>query len=165
MQTNALPSLDYESPRDDTALQIEQSPDGTVTITVPTHRTAARFVGNIISAELLAIIFAPLLWAVFKLFATRKPRAVLRLTSEEFIIRETSDDGLGYDRRTRSWPLAEIGELRPNRFSNGLYLTLNKRDSLDLLTDIPAAMVAEIGTALAEARQRLESQRPLPTSS
>jgi hypothetical protein len=150
--------LEYDRPASSHALEVDERPDGGVTITVPTRRaTFGGVLWMLAEAHLLAVVAAPVVWAVFKVFASRNPRAVLRLTPDEFILTETSDDGLGYATTVRSWPRASIADLRPNRYVNGLYLRVPGRENVDLLGDLPAATVQQIGAALAAAQGRLAS--------
>jgi hypothetical protein len=147
--------LDYVTPEGPGRLCIEPGPDGGVTITVPTRRSAGRIAVAVASTDLFAFIFVPFALIAFYLFRTRKPRAVLRMTREHLSISETDDNGLGWSVQRRSWPLAEIGELRRNRFQNSLWITIKGRDCLDLLHDLPANELLAIIAALSEARQRL----------
>jgi hypothetical protein len=151
-------TLDYSVERTATDLQIDFSPDGGVTITVPTRRSAKRFMLAAASADLRAIVFAPICWIVFMLFATCRPRAVLRLTKTDLAITETSDDRLGWNESRRSWRLAQIGELRRNRFEPGIYITIVGRDSFTLLGDIPESSIEAVSTALQEARKRVTGE-------
>ncbi len=122
MSNSPAPMLEYESSGSEpTTLEIVDTLDGGVTITVPTRRTVWRFISSMMSADLLAVIFSPFAWVVFRLLATRKPRAVLRMTSTEFAVLQTSDKGLGIVETKQFWPLTEIGELRPNRFEYGSF--------------------------------------------
>lgn len=154
--------LNYAAPEGAPGLQIDVRPDGGVTIVVPTRRSAWRFIRHAASADLLALVFAPFAWLLFVALATRRPRAVLTITATDFEAIESSDDGLGLWVTSRAWPLSEVGELRPNRYAPGLYLTIRGRDSFDLLTDLPPATLATIGAALADARQRVAGQTASP---
>src|SRR3712207_4451205 len=106
-------------------IRVEHSADGSVTITVATRRSPGRYFKSWINIDLYVVLLAPILfpvaWLIFKYRATRKPRAIIRITPEEFILIETSDDDVGTTETTASWPLAKIGELRPNRYDPGLY--------------------------------------------
>jgi len=150
--------LGYAGPMEAAGLRIDVLPDGGVTIVVPTRRSAGRFVGQVVSSDVLAFLFAPVAWLLFVALATRRPRAVLTLTAAELTVTETSDDGLGLWARSRGWPLGQVGELRHNRYGPGIYLTIRGRDSFDLLTDLPPDTLAAIGTALADARQRVSAR-------
>jgi hypothetical protein len=155
--------LDCVAPVDAGRLIIDLRPDGGVTITVPTRRRCISRIA-VGLGEPLALLFLPLIWLVYQLLASREPRAVLCLTSEEFMITERSDDGLGYWPRSRSWPHASLSNLRPNHYVNGLYLRVAGKENLDLLTDLPAPEIAAIGVALEAAGQRLAARdMHLPT--
>jgi hypothetical protein len=149
------PALDYENPATTRELRIEQTLDGGVAITVPTRRSAWRFIRSFADAELLAILAAPLLWLIFKLFASKRPRAFLRITPSELIVNEWSDDGLGYEFSSRTWPLIQIGELRRNRYDRGLWMTITGKDSFSLLLDVPEDELEQMAEALAQARGRV----------
>jgi hypothetical protein len=147
--------LQYESPPDLREVMVELSPDGSVTITVPTRRTAWRYISAMCAGKIGAIVIAPIAWLIFVLFATKRPRAVLRITPEEFIVVEHRDDTLGRIATTRSWPRKDVGELRRNRFDKGLWMTLPGRDSFGLLEDVDGPMLDAVAAAIAEARKRL----------
>ena len=149
--------LNYESPAPgNERLRVERGEDGSVTITVPTRRSVKRFLAarleEDIGAALLIPVVWPLAWLVFKLFATQKPRAVIRLTPTEFALRETSDSGFGIIETTCHWRMSEIGELRPNRYESGLYFTIRGKESGNLFTDLPQDLVAQIGQILSDTR-------------
>src|SRR5262245_60362758 len=107
-------------------LLIDERPDGGVTITVPTRRRTFAHALDLVTFDATGLIVLPITlpitWAVLKLFASRRPRAVLRLTAEEFIVTETPDTGLGWSTTAHAWPRASVAELRKNRFGNGLWL-------------------------------------------
>ena len=148
--------LEYQAPQDPRGLLVGERPDGGVTITVPTRRGS--FLGVMYMLAMghpLAVVATPLVWPLFKLFASRDPRAVIRLTPEEFILTETSDNDLGHSTTVRSWPRSSIGELRPNRYANGLYFRVPGEENLDLLGDLPAGTIKVIGAALAAAQARM----------
>ena len=148
--------LQYETPSESNGLSVDERPDGGVTITVPTRRgTFWGVFWMLAHGHPLAVIAAPVVWPLFKLLASRNPRAVIRLTPEEFILTETSDNDLGHSPTVRSWPRASVGELRPNRYANGLYLRVPGKENLDLLADLPAGTIKVIGEALAAAQARL----------
>src|SRR5687768_8751755 len=149
------PALNYESPPPDPkAVRVEHGPDGTVTITVPTRRTGMRFAIACSHGHLIALLLIPFTWALFQFVATKKPRAVFRVTRTDLHLLETSDDGLGHRETARSWPLADIGELRRNRYEPGLWMTIAGRDSFNLLTDVKPPMIDHIAEALVAARAR-----------
>jgi hypothetical protein len=103
----------------------------------------------------LSVVAVPVIWPLVRLLASKNPRAVIRLTPEEFILTETSEDNFGHQITARSWPRASIGELRPNRYSNGLYFRVPGKENLDLLGDLPAGTIKVIGAALEAAQARL----------
>jgi hypothetical protein len=152
-------ALEYETPTNVHDVRVELAPDGGVTITVPTRRTAGRYIAALIVGNIGALLIALFAWLVFALFATKKPRAVLRLTPEEFIAVETRDDSLGIRVTARSWPIADIGELRRNRYEKGLWITIRGRDSFNLLEDVDAPMLDAVAAAIADASQRLAAAR------
>ena len=153
-------ALEYESPRDPRALRIERAPDGTVTITVPTCRTAFGYASDIARRGPVGFVLSPFAYALFKFVATKRPRAVFRVTSSDLNLLETSDSGLGLHETTRSWPLADIGELRRNRYERGVWMTIVGRDGFNLLLDVTEPMITAVANALAEARQ--PPRVPLP---
>jgi hypothetical protein len=151
--------LAYQAPDGHRGLIVDEHPDGGVTITVPTRRgTFFGVLSSLADAHLLAVVAAPVVWLLFKLLASRTPRAVIRLTAEEFVLTETSDDGLGHKATVITWPRASIGELRPNRYANGLYFVVPGKVNTDLLGDLPTQTINAIGAALAAAQSRLDSR-------
>src|SRR5918993_460948 len=108
------PVLDYAGETEQDRLAIDELPDGGVTITVPTRRSFGRWIASF--ADLWTIVFLPVLWLVYTLRRTGAPRAVLRLTDQELVLTEASDDGLGRIITARSWPRRAIGELRANQY-------------------------------------------------
>ena len=151
-------ALAYETPVHSGDVVVDERPDGGVTITVPTKRgTFWGVLGMLADAHIFGVVAAPVVWLLFKAFASRNPRAVLRLTPDEFILTETSDHDLGYATTARSWPRSSLGELRPNRYANGLYLRVPGKENVDLLVDLPLATMQAIGKALAAAAARLDA--------
>jgi hypothetical protein len=55
----------------------------------------------------------------------------------------------------RAWSLEELGEVRPNRYSKGVYVRIPGRENFDLLADLPRNMVTRIGQILEETLGRL----------
>jgi hypothetical protein len=148
--------LEYQAPPDHTGLLVDERPDGGVTITVPTRR--ATFFGvlrMLAKTHPLSVLVAPVIWPVVRVLASKNPRAVIRLTPDEFILTETSEDNFGHKITATSWPRSSIGELRPNRYSKGLYFRVPGKENHDLLCDLPAATIKVIGDALAAAEARL----------
>jgi hypothetical protein len=83
------------------------------------------------------------------------PRMILELNSREFRITERGRTGL--ETGVRSWPRAEVGELRPNRYSRGLLVRIPGRDNFDILGDCGNDLVHWLGDTLAEAMRRTQS--------
>ena len=154
-------TLQYADPALSETLRVEEGLDGGVTITVPTRRKDFRHVVSaMLRVHVLGILAVPAIFLLYKAFATRRPRAVVTLTPEELILIETSDDGPGFQTTVVSWPRSEVAEVRPNRYSKGLYLRVPGKQNVDLLTDLPAETLKTIGDALAAAQARLASRRP-----
>jgi hypothetical protein len=154
-------TLDYANEAELMLPQIQASEEGSLTITIPTRRTAWQFICGLGSRELLAfslvLLLAPILWIVFKALATRRPRAVIVLTSKHLSIDESQDNSLGVSASHRAWPLDQIGECRKNRYANGLYVTIKGRDSFTLFPDLPEKSISIISDAIGEARKKLAS--------
>ena len=102
-----------------------------------------------------AVIATPLVWPVYKLFGSPNPRAVVMLTRDRFTLTETSDDDLGHWPTVTSWPRSDIGELRTNRYSKGLYFRIPGKANTDLLVDMSPRTIKVIGEALEAAQARL----------
>jgi hypothetical protein len=153
-------TLEYADPALSETLRVEEGLDGGVTITVPTRRRNFRHVvSTMLHVHVLGFVAAPMIYLLYKAFATRRPRAVVTLTRDELILTETSDDGPGFQTTVVSWPRSEVAEVRPNRYSKGLYLRVPGKQNVDLLTDLPAQTLQTIGEALAAAQARLASRR------
>ena len=152
------PTLQYETPGT-AGLRVEEHADGGVTITVPTRRrNLAHVCATVGGSHLLGILAALPLWLAALLLATRRPRAVIRLTDDQIVLTETSDEGPGYRTTVRSWPRGAV-ELRPNRYGDGLYVQVPGKENFDALTDVPRPMIQHIGVALAAAQERLDGRR------
>jgi hypothetical protein len=157
--------LEYHAPPESGGLLVDERPDGGVTITVPTRR--ATFLGvlrMLAKTHPLSVVATPLIWPVVRVLASKNPRAIIRLTPEEFILTETSENNFGHKITATSWPRSSIGELRPNRYSNGLYFRVPGKQNLDLLADLPAATIKTIGAALEAAQARLAAQATAPVA-
>jgi hypothetical protein len=155
------PTLSYESQSSTDQINIDQREDGGIVITVPTRRgTFKQVLNTVAAAHPLGIVVAPILWPLFRLISTRRPRAIIWLTREEFTLTETSDGDFGWHTTSRTWPRREIGELRANRYGNGIYFRIPGKQNLDLLADLPAKQVARIGAALEQTLSRLAKETP-----
>ena len=148
--------LDYASPARDAAVLVDERPDGGVTITIPTRRKQFGRIGRWLVGE--AILLWPLVWLLHRLLASNEPRAILRLTPDEFILTERSDDGLGYVATSRSWPRRSLTEMRANRYVSGIYLRVAGKENVDLLIDLPREETEVIGAALEQAMRRLSGE-------
>src|SRR3982751_1591406 len=97
-------ALAYQAPDGHRGLIVDEHHDGGVTITVPTRRgTFLGVLSMLAHAHLLAVVAAPVVWPLFKLLASRNPRAVIRLTPEEFVLTESSDQDLGHNTTVITW--------------------------------------------------------------
>jgi hypothetical protein len=56
---------------------------------------------------------------------------------------------------TRTWPLREVGEVRPNRYAKGLYVRIPGKDNFDMLGDLDRRLVEHVGNRLSAALERL----------
>ena len=84
----------------------------------------------------------------------RKPRAIIELTDDNFIITE-SFDGLENSANQR-WPRSDIAELRANRYSRGLLLRIPGKVNVDLLTQLPDDLLKWVGKTLDETLHSVE---------
>ena len=151
------PTLAYALPETQYGITLEYPPDGGVVVTVP--GTKGRYLGRRLDGVHSG--FEGLLIAL--MFVGRKllgrptpPRAVISLTRDGLCIREPSSELPGGE-LVRRWRLDEVGEVRPNRYSKGVYVRIPGRDNFDLLGDLPTDMVERVGRALQEALARLRS--------
>ncbi len=152
--------LPYGKPDTQFGVVTEYLPDGGVTLTVPDsflnalftrlfrHRTRNAW-GQ--SNQTLAIGTASLLQE--SLCGNRAVRAVLTLQTAGFEFYEPYREQL----RPTHYRLDHIGELRANRYSNGLYVTISGRDSFDLLTDVRPKIVQYVGKTLEDTLAKLRS--------
>lgn len=150
-------TLPYGKPDTQFGVVTEILPDGGVTLTVPDNFLTAMF-ANLFRGRrrhgLKSIQNAASLLQE-TLAGNRAVRAVLTLQTRGFEFVEPNREQL----RPTYYRLDEIGELRCNRYSNGLYVTIRGRDSFDLLTDVRPKVVQYVGQALEDAMSRL---RPVP---
>jgi hypothetical protein len=154
------PTLAYGTVDTQFGITCEHRPDGGVTITVPGRGGRALGYRLADAAHPLVAVVVAIVYACGRFFGrAAPPRAVIELTSQHLSITEpdTSTDSGPFAMRTRTWPLIEVGEVRPNRYSKGIYVSVPGKDNFDLLTDLNARLVAHIGRTLDETLQRLRS--------
>src|SRR3954471_12040293 len=117
----AAPTLDYGRPETQYGLTFETSADGGVVITVP--GTGGRYLHQRLSGvhtgtEMLLVAVAVGLRKL--LGRPTPPRAVVAVTRDGLSITEPGG-GIGAKDVVRTWPLHQVGEVRANRYSNGVY--------------------------------------------
>jgi hypothetical protein len=128
----------------------EDRPDGGITVTIPT--TTWAYVRRRTPPSHPGVILFTIGWYVVERLRNRPlpPRAVLELTAEHFTLTEH-----GADTVTRTWPLHEVGEVRPNRYDRGLYVRIPGKDNFDMLADLDRRLVEHVGNRLSAALERL----------
>jgi hypothetical protein len=148
MTDEATPKLEYGQPETQYGLTFDHQPDGGVVITVP--GTGGRYLRRRLSglhngAAMLSVVVA---FAFGKLRGRpTPPRAILSLTPDIFSVLEPAS-GLSYETVVSAWFVKEVGELRANRYSKGVYVRIPARENFDLLTDLPRKMGERIGQVL-----------------
>jgi hypothetical protein len=75
--------------------------------------------------------------------------AVIELGREELAISENVEGSMF----RRTWPRAEITELRPNRYFRGLYLRIPGKENTDLLMMLDEDLTRWLGDVLEQAMQ------------
>ena len=155
-----LPILDYMNVKGPPNVRVDIHEGGGVTVIVPTRRSLVLFLVRVAAQDLLAFLLIPFATVIYLLSATRRPRAVFRMTSAELTVEESLDESLGWFAKRRSWPRSEIGELRPNRFSPAIYLTVPGKGLFDLLEGATPETIAVVAKALDDARTRLAKPNP-----
>ena len=150
------PTLEYGHADTQFGLIFDHHPDGGVTVTVP--GTKLRYLRKRLSGVHNGPegLFVILIFAAQKLMRRpTPPRAVIHLSASGLKITEPGR-GLDSADAIREWPLDRVGEIRPNRYSKGVYVRLPGQDNFDALTDLPRAMADRVGRTLEEALARLK---------
>jgi hypothetical protein len=100
---SGTPVLGPAGRRPEQRLVVTREPDGGVTIVIPARRSRVRSVSAVAFADPLGFALAPVATMAYLPFATRRPRAVLRVTDGQLSIAETDDDRVGCVVRVRGW--------------------------------------------------------------
>lgn len=108
---------------------------------------------------MLIALAAMIIWLVGRMLKKpQPPRMIIELNRTEFRISEKT--GRGAKMTSQSWPRAEVGELRPNRYSRGLLVRIPGKQNFDILTDCSSDLIQSIGEALTEAMERTQPHSP-----
>ena len=155
-----MPTLPYATVDTQCGVIIDQLPDGGVVVTVP--GSSGRFLGRRLgrSTHPLEALITVIVYGFSRLVLRRPPPpiAVIELSSAGLTIMQPWEEL----QQRRSWPLHEVGEVRANRYSNGVYVRIPGKDSFDLLGDLDEQLVQHIGNTLSDALERVShgSNRP-----
>jgi hypothetical protein len=157
------PTLEYAAVDTQSGVTCERRPDGGVSVTVP--GTDGRYLSHRLSGAPNGADAALRMgiYAVGRLLGRPvPPRAVIELTPQHLAITEPDLHAVlnPWAVVTRRWPTTTVDELRPNRYSKGIYVRVPGKDNFDLLTDLNAALIEHVGRTLAEALARLREARP-----
>jgi hypothetical protein len=135
----------------------DERADGGITVTIPTT-TWAYCRRRTPPSHPIVILFT-IAWYFVEKLRNRPlpPRAVLELTAEHLSITEP-DSEVASKLSTRTWPLREVGEVRPNRYARGLYVRIPGKDNFDMLGDLDRRLVDHVGNRLSAALERLRTK-------
>jgi hypothetical protein len=136
-----MTEIPYAHPDTIYGVLTERLPDGGVTITVP-DRGMRGFLARFLHS----------------MFGSFPHRAVITLSRDGLRIVEPGNSESNDNPIERSWPLAEVGEIRPNRYSRGVYVSIPGKDNFDILQDVTDRIVKYVGEALAETLVQLKSK-------
>ena len=149
-----LPQLAYGTVDTQFGVTCEDRPDGGIVVTIPSTpwRYALR---RVPPAHPLLLVVTLGWYFVEKLINRPLPaRAVIELTAEHLSI--TQPEAEARDQIvTRTWPLIEVGEIRPNRYSRGLYVRIPGKENFDMLGDLNQTLVQYVGNKLNDALARV----------
>jgi hypothetical protein len=128
--------------------------DGGITVTIPT--TTWAYVKRRTPPSHPIVILFTIAWYFVEKLRDRPlpPRAVIELTAEHLSITEP-DAEVASRTSTRTWPLADVGEVRPNRYAKGLYVRIPGKDNFDMLGDLDRRLVEHVGNRLSAALERV----------
>ena len=146
---NPPPTLEYSDRATELGVSAEREGDAlTITVLRPPGEFW-RAVGSFGQGFPIGLIVVPLAMLFAKLAGvSRLPRAVIEVNEREIALTERVDGTFGLRKWRRVWPREHVGELRPNRYSKGLFLRLPGRATLDLLTELDDARIRRIGELL-----------------
>ena len=154
------PMLAYGAIDTQFGITCEQRADGGITITIPGSDgrfLAYRLTGSTHPVMGMIVAFVFLGGRLFG--RTTPPRAVIELTPHHLSITEpdTRSEVQPWAMVTRTWPLAGVAELRPNRYSKGIYVRVPGKDNFDLLTDLDQRLIDHVGRVLEGTLSRLKA--------
>lgn len=156
MTDTASPPLAYGTIDTQFGVTCQDRPDGGIVVTIPS--TAWNYACRIIPVPFPV----NLIWIMARYVAAKQSnrqlpsRAVIKLTSEQLFISE-ADPHSSNKSLTQSWLLAEFAEVRPNRYSRGLYVRIAGKDNFDMFGDVDRRLVEHVGGRLSAALERLRS--------
>ena len=150
------PELSYGTIDTQFGVTCEHRADGGLTVTIPS--TIWRYMLRRLPPHPVVL---PILlgWYVIERLLNRQlpPHAVIELTSEHLSITQPDSEGTR-KLTTRTWPLDQVGEVRPNRYARGLYIRIPGKENFDMLGDVDQRLVKHVGERLSEALQRVRSK-------
>lgn len=94
---------------------------------------------------------------------TEPPRMIIELNRNELRISEQTQGG-SPKMNTRTWPRAQVGELRANRYSTGMLVRIPGKDNFDILADCKPELVKWIGETLTVALRKTKPTSAAATS-
>ncbi len=145
----STPILPYAITDTRNGVVTESTPDGGIIITVlPTQFRLLDELAELVSGT---PIYDPI--DRLRNWIKPVPRAVITLTRETLTVTVPGDGGPF----TRTYPFDAVGEIRPNRYSNGIYFSITGLDNFDLLTQHDPAVVNSIGQMINETLLRMRS--------
>lgn len=160
MSDAGLTTLAYGTIDTQFGVLCEDRADGGITVTIPS--TTWGYVSRRTPPSHPIVILFTIGWYFVEKLRNRPlpPRAVLELTAEHFSITEPDTESTAKI-QTRTWPLRDVGEVRPNRYDKGLYIRIPGKDNFDCLGDLDRRLVQHVGNRLSAALERL---RKVPTA-
>jgi len=149
------PLLQYGLPDTQFGVITQPLPDGGIQLTVPhtlKSKITALSAGGATPTGALFMIIARSIGGLIQRVPVLSHRAVITLNRESLtIVEPNSESGM----HERKWPFQAIGELRMNRYTRGVYVSIPGTDNFDLLTDLNAKIVQYVGDTLEQTLDRL----------
>ena len=124
---------------------VQRLPDGGVIVTVPFQRPQT----------LASIGAGSPSQAYVSVHELQMARLKVTLNSQWLTIYDSHR--IAEDCAERTWPLSQVGVIRPNRYERGVYVTITGRDSFDLIADCPDDVIRFVGQTLEQTLSQLRN--------
>ena len=156
------PALAYGQPETQFGIVVEHRADGGVKIIIPGTGGRAMAKAAEGSSTLVRLTWVVIAHLIGRATGKRTmPRAIIQLSRRWLVVVQPGGENEPRVHRRR-WRLELVGEIRPNRYSNGVYVRIPGQDNFDLLQDLPPKLVQYVGRTLEQALERLRATASRP---